>query len=313
MGISLCAAKTNGQKKELAAHGTAAFPIACYLDDLNEKSVPWHWHEELEVVIVAEGIMSVSIDGSVFSINKGDGLFLNRETLHQMKKGADSSCLLHSLVFHSRLPGGSIDSIFWQKYLEPLLSDACFPFCILNCQTHWQKKALLAAEQAWEACSAEISGYEFSVRNALSDFIYLMHANRPPAGQKSPSKKALREHERTKQMLRYIHEHLSEDLSVSQIAKSALVSDSECLRCFRNIIGVTPIRYVKQYRLQKAEELLRASNEPIAAIAVRCGFQDMSYFSRSFREAYSATPSVYRNSHMLSSSPLIPSSSKIPR
>ena len=172
MGISLCAAETNEQGKELAFHGTAAFPIACYLDDLKEMSVPWHWHDELELVVVAEGSMAASIDGSVFPIKKGDGLFLNKGILHQMKNGTDTSCLLHSLVFHGRL-AGSIDSIFWQKYLEPLLSDTHFPFCLLSPQTDWQKEALQAAEAAWQACREEKPGYEFSVRNSLSAQLYL--------------------------------------------------------------------------------------------------------------------------------------------
>ena len=264
MGIALCNAKANEQGKELIAHGTAAFPIACYMDDLDQMSIPWHWHEELEVVLVANGTLSVSTDGSAFSVRQGDGLFLNKGVLHHMQKGEDASCLLHSLVFHARLAGGSIDSIFWQKYLEPLLSDTSFPFCILSQESKWHKEALLAAGEAWSSCSEEKPGFEFSVRCSLSRFLYLLFANRLSLKEKSPSQRALREQERIKLMLQYIHEHSREELTVSQIAKSALVSDSECLRCFKNIIGVPPIRYVKQYLLQKAAELLLSSDEPIS-------------------------------------------------
>ncbi|MCI8466417.1 MAG: AraC family transcriptional regulator [Lachnospiraceae bacterium] len=311
MGISLCDTHTNEQGKELTPHGTTAFPVACYMDDLGSMSVPWHWHEELEFVIVAKGIMSVSLNGSSLSVKEGEGIFINRGALHQMQKGGDSSCLLHSLVFHGRLVGGSMDSIFWQNYLEPLLSDACFPFCILNHNRKWQKEALLAAERAWISCSEEKAGYEFSVRNSLSELAYLLYANRPLIGQKRPSPKVLRENERLKQMLHYIHEHSAEELSVLQIAKSALISESECLRCFKNIIGTTPIRYVRQYRLQKAAGLLASSDEPVAAIAISCGFQEMSYFAKAFKKVYSMTPSAWRNTHRRSSSPPTPSSSKI--
>lgn len=312
MGISLCASETNEQGMELTFHGTAAFPVACYLDNLREMSVPWHWHEELELVIVAEGTMAASTDGSVFSIKKGDGLFLNKGILHQMKNGADTSCLLRSLVFHGRL-AGSIDSIFWQKYMEPLLLDTNFPFCLLSRRTDWQREALLAAEAAWNACLEEKPGYEFSVRNSLSDMLYLLYSNRPHTDPKKPSPKTLRDDGRIKKMLSYIHAHISEELTVPRIAASASVSESECLRCFKHTIGVAPGRYVAQYRLQKAAELLAASCDPIAAVAALCGFQDMSYFARSFRKAYAMTPSAYRDAHMLSSSPPMPSSSNISR
>ena len=313
MGISFCNAKANEQGKELIAHGTAAFPIACYMDDLDQMSIPWHWHEELEVVLVAKGTLSVSTDGSAFFVRQGDGLFLNKGVLHHMQKGEDFPCLLHSLVFHGRLAGGSMDSIFWQKYLEPLLSDACFPLCILSRENRWQKEALLAAEDAWSSFSEEGPGFEFSVRSSLSRFLYLLFANRLSPKEKSPSQRALREQERIKLMLQYIQEHSREELTVPQIAKSALVSDSECLRCFKHIIGVPPIRYVKQYRLQKAAELLVSSEEPISEIAFSCGFQEMSYFARAFKEIYSLTPSAYRKTHRRSSSPPTPSSSNISR
>lgn len=311
MSISLCSSLTNEQGKELVSHGTSSFPVACYMDDLDETSIPWHWHEELELVIVTRGTLSVSVSGLEFSIGKGDGLFINKGILHQMQKREDSSCLLHSLVFHGRLVGGSMDSIFWQKYLEPLLCDACFPFSLLNRDIGWQKEALLIAEKAWNSCSEEKPGYEFSVRSSLSRLLYFLYANRPTVGQSRLSPKNLREQERIKRMLQYIHKHSSEELTVPQIAKSALISESECLRCFKNIIGTTPIRYVRQYRLQKAAGLLSSSDEPVAVIAASCGFQEMSYFAKVFRETYSMTPSAWRNAHKRSNTPLSPSSSKI--
>lgn len=311
MSISLCEAQTNEQGKELALHGTAAFPIACYEDDLDTMSVPWHWHEELELVIVTQGTLYVN--GSEFSVNEGDGIFINSSVLHQMQKKEDAPCLLRSLVFHGRLVGGGMDSIFWQKYLEPLLADTCFSFFPLSRNIDWQEKALQAIEKAWLSCAAEKPGFEFSVRSSLSELLYLLHANRPRTGQSRPSPKALREQERLKRMLTYIHEHSSLELTVLKIAESALVSESECLRCFKNIIGMAPIRYVKQYRLQKAAELLVNSQEPIAAVAASCGFQEMSYFAKAFREAYAMTPSAWRNAHRRSSSPESPSSSKISR
>ena len=83
---------------------------------------------------------------------------------------------------------------------------------------------------------------------------------------------------------------------MKDIADSATISVSECLRCFQATIGVTPIQYVKQYRIQKAAELLIASDRTISDIGGQCGFYDMSYFSKEFRKIYSCTPSEYRNS-----------------
>ncbi len=311
MRISVCTSSVNDHGKELVSHGFAAFPIACYMDDLSVASVPWHWHEELELALVAKGALSISAGGSNITAKKGSGIFINTEILHSMKNGEDSPCLLHSIVFHGRLVGGGIDSIFWQKYLRPLLNSASIPFVLLNPNIKWQEEALILAERTWQDCAGEAPGYEFSVRSTLSRILYLLFSHCPLSETKEPSKKALRESERIKIMLQYIHSHFSEELTVPQIAQSALISDSECLRCFKNTIGTSPIRYVKQYRLQRAAELLSSCAITITNVAAQCGFQEMSYFARAFREFYHISPSDYRKRHILSKSPLMPSSSNI--
>lgn len=57
MALSLCRTTVDDSARELMEHGTAAFPIACYHDDLQAEPVPWHWHEELEVLVVSEGMI----------------------------------------------------------------------------------------------------------------------------------------------------------------------------------------------------------------------------------------------------------------
>ena len=73
-----------------------------------------------------------------------------------------------------------------------------------------------------------------------------------------------------------------------------MLSESECLRCFRSSIGMPPIQYVKRYRVQKAAELLTSTDQKIAEIGAQCGFQDTSYFTRTFREIKGVTPGEYR-------------------
>lgn len=290
MALETCSVTTDRQGRELKKHGTSLFPAACYEDDLSAEGVPWHWHDELEAVLVAEGAAVVGAAGRMYPVEQGGGFFLRPGTLHGV--WAASACRLRSLVFHPRLVGGGIDSIFWQGYLAPLLSAA--PDCILlHRAVPWEKAALQAVETAWTACIAEEAGYEFQVREALSRLVFLLSEHRPAMPQ-SPSEKALRDEERIKTMLQYIHAHFQESLTTAQIAQSAAVSESECLRCFRSMTGTPPIQYVRQFRIQKAAELLVCTDQRISDIGALCGFQEMSYFARSFREAKGCTPSAYR-------------------
>ncbi len=293
MAFSLCNSITDRQSRELVRHGTPPFPLACYRHDSESvNAVPWHWHDELETVLVKKGRVTVFVEGESRELGPGEGCFVTAGALHHVRREREEPVDLHSMVFHPRLVGGSMESVFWQDYLQPLLSAA--NRCVwLSEGVPWEREALEAMETAWRACGEEQPGFEFQAREGLSRLVFLLSAH-CPAAKKPPSEKALREGERIKAMLRYIEEHYSGELTVAQIARSAAVSESECLRCFRNMIGAAPIQYVKQLRIRRAAELLESTEEAVAAIGAACGFQEMSYFSRTFRALKGCTPSRYR-------------------
>ena len=88
-------------------------------------------------------------------------------------------------------------------------------------------------------------------------------------------------------------DHYAEPIDTDAIARSAALSQSECLRCFRATIGATPIRYLREYRIDQAA-LLLARGEAISDVVARCGFQDVSYFTKTFRELKGMTPGEYQ-------------------
>ena len=294
MALSSCGSTaTDRQGRELIEHGTPLFPVACYHDNISEADVPWHWHGELESLIVETGTARVAVNGTDRVVKQGEGFFINAGALHGARPEGTEICRLRSVVFHPRLVGGGLDSIIWQKYLEPLLSDPCRP-CVYFANTQeWERDALSAIQEAWQACASEAEGFEFAVRERLSRLIFLL-AKHCPAAEKKPSEKALRDGERIKVMLQYIREHYAEELTLAKIAQSAAVSENECLRCFRDMIGSTPIRYVRQVRIQRAAELLLSTDRKISDIGMECGFQEMSYFAKTFRELKGCTPGAFR-------------------
>ena len=112
--------------------------------------------------------------------------------------------------------------------------------------------------------------------------------------ESNTSTKKLRDSQRMKNMLQYIDEHYSDNITINEIAESVSLSVSECLRCFHRTIGTTPIQYLKSLRIKKAAELLTNTDMKIVDIGIICGFQDMSYFAKTFRNIYGCTPSQYR-------------------
>lgn len=293
MALLSCDTIVDEKGLELLSHGTAEFPVGCYHDDLTTQAVPWHWHDELEIVIVAEGSAVIKAGAESYLVQAGDGVFTNSGIFHTDFNAGTDVCRFHSIVFHPVLVGGSYDSLFWQKYLRPILDDTGLPGIHLRQSVPWQKAALAAAERAWQSCVQETPGYPFAVRSALSQFIFLLYENRPaPLAQ--PDAKHLRDSQRMKQMLHYIAAHYGDPITLRQIAQSAALSQSECLRCFHNVIHTTPMKYLRDFRLQQAAEQLRADAGQIADVAQRCGFQEMSYFSKVFRQKYGCSPTEHR-------------------
>lgn len=295
MGLGICCARVDENGLELVEHGTTLFPIACYYDDLANEEVPWHWHDELEAAVITDGRAIVTAGEQKYIIGPGEGFFINSGILHGAWDIDDSGCRFHSLVFHPRLVGGSLDSVFYQNYILPLIENQSLEGLFLQPGVLWQKAVLDAIEESWQACVNEPDGYEFLVRSALSQLVFQIHSHLPAFKPQSGGK-ANRNAERIKIMLQYIHDHFANEISTRHIAQSATVSESECLRCFRATIGTTPIQYLKQYRIQRAAQLLLTTQDKIADIGTQCGFQDVSYFTKTFRQAKGCTPSQYRQS-----------------
>ncbi len=242
---------------------------------------------------MTEGCCLVMAGNKKHILNTGEGIFINSQVLHGCWAVEQSGCALHSLVFHSRLVAGSLDSIFHQGYLEPLMAHPDMESVFLSPEISWQKQALVDLEDAWQQCFQEPQGYEFQLRSSLSSLVYQLCCHMPPTPVQA-ARRSSRDAERIKAMLALIHEHYGTELSTRDISSAAMVSESECLRCFRHTIGTTPIQYLKQYRIQQAAQLLANTDQKVSEIAAACGFQDMSYFTRAFREEKGCTPTEYR-------------------
>ena len=103
MALSDCGVSTSPQGRELKEHGTPLFPAACYHDDLSRLEIPWHWHDELEAVMIEAGSALVCADGKSYPLQQGEGCFINSGVLHGIWSNGQTPCRLRSVVFHPRM------------------------------------------------------------------------------------------------------------------------------------------------------------------------------------------------------------------
>lgn len=284
--------KTNEKGEELRQHGTHLFPVAFYLVMLPNDEISWHWHNELEFCIVTEGAAMLEAAGRKYLLRAGEGAFINSNILHSVAV-ENGSCVFHSVVFHPLAVSGSTDNVIWQKYLKPLMENQACPSLRLTPDTDWQKRIVDGFSSIWQEDEAQEYGYEMQIRNGLSEMITLIAGHQPAAGKKAFGKEQ-RDGVRIREMLTFIQKNFCDEITIEDIAAVCAISVSECIRCFRATIGKTPIAFLKAFRLKQAALKLQFTDENITSIAESCGFSDMSYFSKAFRETYKCTPSEYR-------------------
>lgn len=83
MALQECGLNLNKVSKELQPHGSLEFPCAGYSSRYTarqENIIPWHWHEEMEIVYIESGRMNVKIPSDSFFLETGDCLVINSNT-----------------------------------------------------------------------------------------------------------------------------------------------------------------------------------------------------------------------------------------
>lgn len=276
--------------REIKIHGTFAYPVACYFNDMSRAKVISHWHAELELIFVTAGEVLVGAGQTEKILHAGDGCFINANVLHDVRQVESRAGVLKSIVFHPRIIG-SREDIFWIKFLSPLIGDKRKQFIFFDAQKDSQIVSL--TENAWTAQAEEIRGFEFDVRNFLSRVIREISAS-SHGKIYSPSPAELRDTERVKQMITFIEKNYAEDITLDQIAAAAFISRIEANRCFKRATGLPPKQFLIKYRILLAAERLRSTRQSISDVAAGCGFLDMSYFAKAFRDVFDETPTDYR-------------------
>jgi AraC-like DNA-binding protein len=98
----------------------------------------------------------------------------------------------------------------------------------------------------------------------------------------------------------------AESLDLDGLAAEAGVSKYHFLRCFAATYGVTPAVYVTEGRIERAQDLLRATNLTVTEVCMLVGYSSLGSFSTRFAELVGLSPSAYQGSFAATGAPHIP-------
>ncbi len=264
------------------------------LNVLGDESYPrnpgfqvMHWHEDLQFIYVNDGEIEVVTLSRHELIKQGEGVFINKNVVHLVEKVG--TCHYISFIFPDRFLkfySGSPAERMVNKVV------GCSELPLVTIRSGEENMAVLQALQKLISLEErKDASYPYEVLCALCSLwlVFIKTVTLPERHQQNHIAE-----ERVSSFLQYIALHYGEDISLDTLAASANVSKSECLRCFQTVLHTTPYRYLTEYRLSKAAELLLQTSEPITAIAGEVGFSHISHFGKCFRRKTGLSPSEYR-------------------
>lgn len=97
-----------------------------------------------------------------------------------------------------------------------------------------------------------------------------------------------------KKVLSYIHEKYYEKIYIEDLAKLLGMNSQYFCRYFKKLLGKTPTEYINEVRIEKAKEMLLETNDKIIEIAISCGYDNIGYFIKRFKEQKHMSPTQYR-------------------
>ena len=264
------------------------------LDVVNEHSYPrnpgfqvMHWHEDLQFIYVKHGkIKLITLDGSAVA-TAGEAVFINKNVVHQIQQIED--CQYNSFIFPDYFLGFYMGGPA-RAFVDSVAGKEQLPFFYFEPGVDWNKRVLSMLQKLSALEKEKTEFYVYEVLVLLSEIWLLICKN---ISMPLERKKSVTE-VRMQIFLNYIQQHYSEDLSLADLAKSANVSKSECLRCFKQSMGTTPYKYLMEYRMSQAAVLLKRTDDTIESIANKVGFGQASNFGKFFREKTGLSPKEYR-------------------
>ena len=275
--------------QETRKQGTPMHPLKIhYMQALNGKiDVPYHWQEDVEILWIQKGQLSLMIKENLYMGNHGDIFYINPSELHGMQS-MTQDCLYLAFVFpFSWLQFERADEVS-EKYLKPLATQSSY---VVNYLPH--KTAKDAASFFQEIASlyeGNIEGGWLGIKARLLFFYYILYKDGLVHRRKEDSVQM----DRLLEISKYMQEHCSESLTLNKLGKEFHMSPKYFSVYFQKHFARNFSDYIMAIRLENAKRLLLETEAGMELVAQQSGFSSSSYFIRIFRETLGMTPGQYR-------------------
>ena len=279
--------------KENKPHGTKDDPFSTYHIENAGRSfqIPVHWHDEFEIIYVRSGFLAVSISGESYIGKTGDAFVVSPGNLHLM--GSQTGTVdYYTFLFPLKYISFRTDDMLDEKLLEPLNSGH-----LMICP-RVKDTAKELCEQLIDIYMAENDETESKITAQIKTKIILLQfilemwkkgfvIENDTSGRNTVEK----------EMVSYIQQNFTGKISLREFGEQFHLSEKYISRYFKEHFHITLSQYVTYLRLEHAKQLLQDTDIPVTDVAMQSGYQNVSYFIRSFQKAYAVSPLKYRKNN----------------
>ena len=254
------------------------------LKHLTNMAALYHWHEDVELLLPYKGYLSYNVNGQQIQIAEGNAIFVNSRQMHYGYSTDGTDCEYHCICFKPELLCGH--QYLYKKFVMPLLTNNRISYLLLEKDNPAHGPVLDAIRTIvdWKGRDMALLGKLHELWQGIYDI----------AEGENQSLQQDRNLDTLKQMISFVHTQYSERITLDAIAAAGGVSRSRCCQIFKKYMGHSPNDYVISFRLEKAAELLRSTDQMVTEVAFSCGFNSASYFTEVFIRQKGCTPTQYR-------------------
>ena len=272
--------------REQKNHGTASFPMAYYFVDENHPQyvMPLHWHAEFEVLRVLRGRLVLYLNNEVYDLKSGDIVFIQSGTLH---RGEPTDCAYDCAVFDLRIASGYNASRI-SELIRPITSSesTVIPIC---------PEAEESASRLLDCIAKEGKYYELEASSLVSETVHRLYFSGNVSADSDENKRIAHRRSIINLLIDKIESEYTSKLTLSALAEIAGMNEKYLCRFFKSYTGSTPIDYVNRLRVDRACFDMTVNKMSVTEAAYECGFNELSYFIKTFKKYKGISPGQYKS------------------
>jgi len=260
--------------KAIYEHHSMSNPLLPFIFHTHTKSFT-NWHYNPEFLHCISGSGKVYLDNEAIEFSEGDTVVVNSNRLHSIS--SDSGLVYRCLI---------VDNAFFEQNGISLDTIRFIP------RIH-DKNAEILIETIFEHfIMTSDKYYATTLRKYVLDYLLFMcKTYSQPAEQAQVS---FKNYEAIKTAVEYINKHFTEKISLEDISQKVGFSKYHFARMLKESTGYTLVEQINARRCDYAKQLLVDSSKTVLEICTLCGFENASYFSKTFKSHTGLLPSQYR-------------------